>query len=371
MNKLLTLLSCILVTAPFVVSCSSSDDNEGGEPSQKVIQAEFKLNVVPAIEATIDNIRLMSATSSEATFFTLYDSFLFDIRKVNSEGKMDIVVEAEYLKDFDAKNVKLDDKITLDKQGNFYTIFTNRSQPNRKTIWKFDAQSKRVFPFAKVQNGDLKFISFWPAQNKLLVQDEGKIYTLGLNEQEDELSFFIGGPNGSSSQPKDGTGIEASVRLNTPVSYIDQDFYILESDRFLRKISYVKDEAKAKTISVFESGAFAYLTMNSATQFYIDRKKPEIGLSEGAFDAQEIKSYFFTKNEFYGFPIAYQGQVDHEILVSTAMHVILGGDKNGVKLYTMNTYIPVGSSMWSASKKSIVYIKDFNYQINHVKRLKL
>ncbi|WP_286440894.1 MULTISPECIES: hypothetical protein [unclassified Myroides] len=53
------------------------------------------------------------------------------------------------------------------------------------------------------------------------------------------------------------------------------------------------------------------------------------------------------------------------------MHIILGGEKDGVKLYTMNTYIPVGDAMWSASKKSIVYISDFNRQINQTKRVKL
>lgn len=41
----------------------------------------------------------------------------------------------------------------------------------------------------------LKFILYWAAKNKLMIQDDSKIYTLGLNEQKDELVFLIGGPN--------------------------------------------------------------------------------------------------------------------------------------------------------------------------------
>lgn len=370
MNKLLSYLSCILFMASILISCNSSDDN-GGDYNQEVIQADFKLNVVPATEATIDHIRLLSATSTEAVFYTLYDNSFLDVRNVNLEGKVNVLIEAEYMKDFAINDGKIEDKITLDREGNLYTILTNKAETNRKTIWKFNVKTKKITPFVHVNNGDLKFISYWPAQNKLLIQDEGKIYTLGLNEQEDELSFFIGGPNSSSSQPKDGNGAEASVRLNSPISYVNQDFFILESDRFLRKISYANNEANVKTRSIFEAGAFSYLRMASANHFFIERKNPEIGLSQGVFDSQEMKSFFFEKSTFYGFPIAYQGQAEREIIVSTAMHIILGGEKDGVKLYTMNTYIPVDDAMWSASKKSIVYISDFNRQINQTKRVKL
>lgn len=373
MNKVLFFFCGVLLTTPLLFSCSSSDDSGTGNFSQETIQASFKLNVPPTTEATINHVRLLAATATEACFYTLYDNFLLDVRKVSVEGSVGVLVEAEQFKDFDLKDVAIEDRLTLDKQGNVYTIMTNKKEPNRKTIWKFDQVTKQVVPFVHVQHGDLKFISYWPAQNKLLIQDENKIYTLGLNEQEDKLEFFIGGPNGSSSQPKDGSGAEASVRLRFPISYVDQDFFILERDRFLRKVFYDQDERKSqvKTISVFESGSFAYLTMTDANHFFIDRKNPEVGLSEGTFDSQVIKSHFFVKNAFYGFPIVYKGQAEQEMLVSTAMYVILGGEKNGVKLYTMNSYLPVANDMWSASKKSIVYIKDFTSQINHTKRIKL
>lgn len=371
MNKVLLFLCSVLLTVPFFVACSSSDDNGSGSFSQETIQASFKLNVPPSTEATINHVRLLTATATDACFYTLYDTFLLDVRKVNVEGKVDVLVKAEQFRDFDFKDVKIEDRLTLDKQGNVYTILTNKREPNRKTIWKFDRETKQIVPFAQVQHGDLKFISYWSAQNKLLIQDENKIYTLGLDEQKDELEFFIGGPNASSSQPKDGGGAEASVQLSFPISYVDQDFFLLERDRFLRKVSYDKGESRVKTISVFESGAFAYLTMTNANHFFIDRRNPEVGLSEGAFDSQAIKSHFFVKNAFYGFPIVYQGQVEQEMLVSTAMFVILGGEKNGVKLYSMNSYLPIGNAMWSASKRSIVYIEDFTSQINHTKRIKL
>ena len=371
MNKVLIFLCCVLFTAPIFVSCSSSDDNGSGSFDQEAIQADLKLNVLPTTQAGIDQIRLLTATATEACFYTLYENFLLDIRKVTVDGKVDVLVDVEQFRDFDLKDVKLEERLTLDKQGNVYTILTNKSEPNRKTIWKFDQITKKIKPYVQVQHGDIKFITYWPAQNKLVVQDENKIYTLGLNEQEDGLEFFIGGPNGASSQPKDGSGAEASVQLSFPISYVDQDFFLLERDRFLRKVSYDKGESRVKTISVFESGSFAYLTMTDANHFFIDRRNPEVGLSEGTFDSQVIKSHFFVKNAFYGFPIVYQGQVEQEMLVSTAMYVILGGEKNGVKLYAMNSYLPVATDMWSASKKSIVYIKDFTGQINHTKRMKL
>ncbi|WP_413511358.1 hypothetical protein [Myroides odoratus] len=169
--------------------------------------------------------------------------------------------------------MKLEDKITIDSKGNLYVIVSNKNLPDVKTVWKFDTTTKIVLPYIKVNNADLKFISYWAAQNKLVIQDDSKIYTLGLNEQKDELVFLIGRPNSSSSQLKDGVDTNASAALNFPVSYFDDAFYILEKNRFLRKVSLSNNEASVKTISIFETGAYAYLTMRSKNTFFIDRKK--------------------------------------------------------------------------------------------------
>ncbi len=94
-------------------------------------------------------------------------------------------------------------------------------------------------------------------------------------------------------------------------------------------------------------------------------------MSEGALDTQEIKSYFYSASVFFGYPILYKGQMDRELLVSTAMYSILGGMANGTMLYTMNSYLPVNNAMWSASKKSIVYIEDFSNQMSKTKQIRL
>lgn len=111
--------------------------------------------------------------------------------------------------------------------------------------------------------------------------------------------------------------------------------------------------------------------MRSENTFFIDRKKTEVGLSEGALDTQEIKSYFYNASIFFGYPILYTGQMDRELLVSTAMYTILDGTNNGVSLYRMNSYLPANNAMWSASKKSIVYIEDFSNQMSKTKQIRL
>jgi len=359
MKKFLPFLAGVLFLSASTVSCSKSDDPSVDPTTQNAMDAEFKVTVLPVVESNIEYIRFMTATSTDATFYTKYTDSIIDIRKVNQAGKIELLIDPLELKDFAFTHLKLEDKITLDNNGNFYTILTNKNQPNVKTVWKYDATRKTVVPFANVSNGDLQFISYWPAQNKLVVQDDSNIYTLGLNEAEDELTFFIGGPNSSTSQPKDGVGADASVALNFPISYFDQTFFFMEKNRFIRQITAEKGESQVKTLSVFAPGANAYLTMISPDHFFVDRKNPEVGLAEGSFVTQEMKTYFFANSTFYGYSITYKGKAESELLVSTAMHVILGGEKNGVKLYTMNSYLPAGDAIWSADKKSIVYVRNF------------
>lgn len=369
--KKFTFFSSLFLLSICIASCDKVDNNPVNEYSQEAISATFKVNVVPTVESTMNYIRFITASSSEAVFYTMYADSIIDVRSIDQQGKIQLLMSTTDLKDFSFKGSNLESKITVDTKGNFYTILANRNQPSVKTIWKYDIDTKTIAPFAKVNNGDLKFLSYWKAKNKLIVQDESKIYTLGLNEQLDELNFLIGSSTSTSSQPIDGVGTAGSVRLNFPVSYFDNDFFVLENNRFIRKVSVSGDQASVKTLSALTAGAYSYLTMISDAVFLVDRKSPEVGLSEGDFTTQNIKSYFFRNNLFFGYPIVYNGFASQELLVSTAMYDILGGSKNGMVLYTMNSYLPVDNALWSASKKSIVYIKDFRNQINQTKQIKL
>lgn len=70
MKKVLFFLGGLLLGSTIVVSCSSSADSSQEKCNQEVIQAEFKINVPPTVESNITAIRLISATTLRAIFYT-------------------------------------------------------------------------------------------------------------------------------------------------------------------------------------------------------------------------------------------------------------------------------------------------------------
>lgn len=372
MKKYLTLCSVFILLFTSI-SCSKVEDsnlNSGGNP---FIQGFFKERIPQITSFTPAEVKILYASEEKAIFSTLYENSKLDIQSVSKLGEFTTLATIDELSSFNFKIEErgLENLYTVDKEGNFYTVLNNVNQPNTKTIWKYDVNTKTTQAFAQVANPNLKKIFFWAQQNKLIVQDDSGIFTLGLDNTTAALEFLIGGPNRNNSLPKDGEGSDATVNLNFPLSTFDTKFFYLENNQYLREVFLAGSQARVSTISELEKDNYNTLKMLNENQFFINRRNPDVGLSGGDFKTKNIFSYFFMSGRYYGYPIRFYNGVAEEVLVHYGLVEVLGGQFNNKNLTTLRNYYPVKKLFWATDNRNIVLIEDFGYQINNTKRIKL
>ncbi len=372
MKKYLVFCSTLFLLVSSI-SCSKVEDsnlNKGGEP---FIQGFFKERIPQITSFTPEEAKILYATEEKAIFSTLYENGQLDIQSVSKLGEFTTLATIQELNNFNFKIEErgLENLYTVDTDGNFYTVINNSNQPDIKTVWKYDVNTKTTQAFAQVANANLKKIFFWAQQNKLIIQDDSTIYTLGLDNTTATLEFLIGGPNSNNSLPKDGEGSDATVNLNFPLSTFDTKFYYLENNQYLREVSLVENQASVSTISAFEKDSYNTLKMLNENQFFINRRNPDVGLSGGDFKTKNIFSYFFMSGRYYGYPIRFYNGIEEEVLVHYGLVEVLGGQFNNKNLTTLRNYYPVKKIFWATDNRNIILVEDFSYQIINTRRIKL
>jgi len=372
MKKYLTLCGSALLLLSSI-SCSKVTDENLNNNANPFIQGFFKERIPQTTSFSPADVKILYATEEKAIFSTLYENDQLNIQSVSKSGEFSTLASIEELNNFNFKKDEggLEDLYTVDKEGNFYTILSNINKPDSKTIWKYNVNTKTTAFFEKVTNSNLKKISFWPQQNKLLVQDENTIYTIGLDIENSTLEFFIGGPNNSTTIPQDGEGTTASVNLKFPLSTFDTKFFYLENNQYLREVSLTDNKASVKTISAFDLNSYNNLKMLNENQFYINRRNPDVGLSGGDFKTKDIISYFFMSSRFYGYPIKFYNGIEEEVLIHYGLYQTLGGKFDNKNLTSLKSYYPVNNLFWGSDDRNIVLIENFSYQINNTQRIKL